>query len=400
MKTEIERMVDAIRERLVSIRRQFHMYPEPSGEEKKTAETIAGILKEAGLEVEEGVAGTGVVGVLKGSVDGYTVALRAEMDALPIEEKTGAPYSSKVKGLMHACGHDLHMAILIGVALTLSSMKQRLKGCVKFIFQPSEEKGPGGACKMVEDGVLDKEPKPGAIFALHSTHELKVGEIGHRHGIITAASDRFRIAVKGRSAHASRPHEGVDAVLTSALVINAIHHIISRRKNPLKPAVISIGTIKGGVAANVIADFVEMEGTARTLDEGLRQKMPELIEDAIRGITHYMGGGYDFEYEFGIPPVVNDPEIDRLVCLCAEEMLGRERVMELLYPTMGAEDFSFYLKRIPGVLFRLGIANPEKGITNPIHNSSFDIDEDAIVVGTKVLSLIALRYLEVGREGS
>ncbi len=395
MLEEIIDRVDSIKERIIKFRREIHRNPELSGQERNTAAFIAGVLEDNDIEVRRNVGGHGVVGLVKGAEEGDTIALRADMDALPIQDQKDTDYASTVRGVMHACGHDVHSAVLMGAAIVLSSMRDRLRGNVKFIFQPSEEKGPGGAKDMIEAGVLEN-PAPSAIVALHCYPELNVGAIGHRPGMMTASADRLRIVIKGRSGHASRPHQSVDAVLVSAMVVTAVNHIVSRRTNPLHPTVISIGTIKGGNAPNIIADSVTMEGTVRTLNSEAREKIPVLIEDIIKGITSGMGAEYDFSYHYGSPPVINDAVLDELVSKCAIDLLGPEGVVEMADPMMGAEDFAYYAERIPGVLFRIGTGNPEKGITASLHQPRFDVDEESIAIGAKLMSWIAVRYLGRG----
>jgi amidohydrolase len=388
----INKKVEAIRDRMIKFRREIHKNPEIGGSEEKTSSFVAGILEDNDIEVKRGVAGFGVVGLIRGSANGDTIALRADMDALPIQDNKSVDYASSVPGLMHACGHDVHTAVLMGAAIVLGSIRDRLKGNVKFIFQPSEERPTGGAEYMIKAGVLEN-PAPSAIVALHTFPEMEVGSIGHRAGIMTASSDRFRIVVKGKSGHASRPHQTVDAVLVSSMVINTIHHIVSRRTDPRYPAVISIGTIEGGSSPNVIADIVEMRGTVRTLDPKIRDRIPVLIEEVVKGITQTMGAGYEFNYKQGSPSVLNDWTLDQLVKKCAADIVSAQRVHEMPEPYMGAEDFAFYSEKVPGVLFRLGTSNKKKGITSPLHSAHFDIDEDAMAIGTSVMSWIAVNYL-------
>ncbi len=395
---EIKEKVDAIRERIIKFRREIHRNPELSGQEKNTSAFVAGVLEDNDIEVIRNVGGHGVVGIVRGAHAGDTIALRADMDALPIQDQKDADYASNVRGVMHACGHDVHTAVLMGAAIVLSSLKDRLRGNVKFIFQPSEEKGPGGAKDMIEAGVLE-DPTPSAIVALHCYPEFNVGTIGHKPGMMTAAADKLRIVIKGRSGHASRPHQSVDAVLVAAMVVTAVNHIVSRRTNPLHPTVISIGTIKGGNAPNIIADTVTMEGTVRTLNNEAREKIPVLIEEIIKGITSGMGADYEFSYQYGSPPVYNDPVLDELVASCAADILGPDGVIEMADPMMGAEDFAYYAERIPGVLFRIGTGNPDKGITASLHQPRFDVDEESIVIGTKLMSWIVVRYLGSGGHG-
>lgn len=389
---EITGTVDSIKDRIIKFRREIHRTPELSGEEERTATFVAGVLDDNDIEVRRNVGGHGVVGLLKGSEEGLAIALRADMDALPIQDKKGVEYASTVPGVMHACGHDVHTAILMGTAITLKSLSEKLRGSVKFIFQPSEERSVTGAKMMIEDGALES-PMPSAIVALHCFPEMEAGCIAHKPGIMTASSDKFRIVVKGKSGHASRPHQTVDAVLLSALVINAIHHIVSRRTDPLHTAVISIGTVCGGSAPNIIAERVEMEGTVRTLDPGARKKVHALIEETIKGVVHGMGGDFELEYSFGTPPVINDRNVDEHVASCAVDILGERNVIEIPDPLMGAEDFAYFAERVPGTLFRLGTGNRDKGITSHLHNPLFDVDEDSIVIGAKLMSWIAAKYL-------
>lgn len=399
LRAEIDRAVESVAERLVKFRRELHANPELSGEEKNTAAFVAGVLEANDVEIRRNVGGHGVVGVIRGGGgEGPTIALRADMDALPMEDVKDVEYKSAVKGAMHACGHDVHTAVQMGVAVVLSGLREKLPGNVKLIFQPSEERSVTGAKFMIEDGALD-DPMPSAIAALHCFPELNCGTVGHKAGVMTASSDKFHIVVRGRSGHASRPHQTVDAVLLASLVINAIHHIVSRRTDPLHHAVISIGTIKGGTAPNIIADRVEMEGTVRTLDTEARTKIPALMEQTIKGVTEGMGGAYEIDYEYGTPSVINDARVDGFLADTAAEIVGTDNVVELAEPLMGAEDFAYFADRIPGTLFRLGTSNPEKGITSPLHSSKFDVDEDAIALGTRIMSWFAARYLITGGEG-
>ncbi|MBI5561146.1 MAG: amidohydrolase [Deltaproteobacteria bacterium] len=393
MLEEIKAKVEAIKNDIIKLRREIHKNPELSGEEKKTSALVAGMLKDNSVKVLTGVGGYGVTGLLKGREEGATIALRADMDALPIQDKKGVEYSSTVPGVMHACGHDVHTAILLGTAVTLVSLKGKLAGSVKFIFQPSEEKGTGGAKAMIKDGALEN-PKPSAIAALHSFPEYEAGRVGFKSGMMTASSDNFIITIKGKGGHAARPHQTIDSVLTASMVVNAMHHIVSRRIDPTKNAVISIGMIRGGTAPNVIAESVEIQGTVRTLDQSLREKMPQLIVETVKGITTAHGAGYDFNYEYGTPSVVNDGALVGFARECAVDVAGGNNVADIESPQMGAEDFSYFAEKVPGVLFRLGVGNKKKGITSPLHSSTFDVDEDSIAVGVTLMSWIAAKYLE------
>ena len=396
MLEEITAAVAVIEEKIIAYRRDIHRNPELSGEEERTAAFVAAILEEGGIECTTGVGGHGVTALIRGGGGGArTIALRADLDALPIHESSEGRFPSEVPGVMHACGHDVHTAILLGVALVLSSLKDSLDGDVKLIFQPSEEARESGARAMMGAGVL-KDPAPDAILALHCYPELEAGTIAHSPGVMTASADSFVIAVKGKGGHASRPHQTVDAVLVSSLVVNALHHIVSRRTDPLHNAVISIGTIEGGTAENIIADRVEMRGTVRTLDTELRERMPRLIEDTVRGITSGLEADYDFSYSFELPSVVNDPALDLLLRDSARDIVGPDRVIRMGEPNMGAEDFACYLEDTPGVLFRLGTANKRKGITAMLHSSEFDVDEDVLAIGARVMAWTAIRFLKGG----
>ncbi|MFQ5587124.1 MAG: M20 family metallopeptidase, partial [Thermodesulfobacteriota bacterium] len=294
--------------------------------------------------------------------------------------------------VMHSCGHDAHTAVLLGVATVVSKLKGEFDGNIKLIFQPSEERAVGGAGAMIEDGVLEN-PAPSAILALHVIAELPVGTIGCRAGVVTASSDKVEITIYGRSGHAARPHQTIDAILVSSDVISALQHIISRRIDPLHPAVITIGTIEGGTVANIVADRVEMTGTVRSLNPAIRDQLPDLIEQVVKGVTEAMGASYDFTFTRGNPSVVNDEALASLVMESARDILGSDKVIELTEPTMGGEDFSLFAERVPGAFFRLGIKNAEKGITHPLHHRLFDIDEKALSVGVKVMAWSALRFL-------
>ncbi|MBE9535704.1 MAG: amidohydrolase [Proteobacteria bacterium] len=392
MLKRIIKATDEIKDRLIKFRREVHQNPELSGQEEKIAAFVATILEDNDIELQKNVGGHGVVGRLKGFAEGPIVALRADMDALPIEDTKKVDYASKSKGIMHACGHDAHTAILLGVAIVLGKLRNEFKGEVIFIFQPAEE-SIQGAERMIKDGVLDSTPIS-AIAALHCLPELEAGKIGHRAGIMTSAADRIAISIKGKSGHASKPQQTVDAVLVSSMVINALHHIVSRRTDPLQPSVISIGTIRGGTAENIIADKVKMTGTVRTLDAKLRQDMPRMIENVIKGITASMNAGYDFDYTFECPSILNNKEVDGEIRRCATDVVGSDNVIELAEPMMGSEDFALFTEKIPGALFRLGTGKPGDHEITPLHSNTFDIDESAIAIGTKILAWWAVSSLK------
>ena len=371
--------------KLSKIRRQIHMYPELGYQEKRTSALVAKELRSIGVSVREGVAKTGVVGLLKGERPGKTVALRGDMDALPITERNNTPYRSRVDGVMHACGHDANTTTVLGAAMLLSNYRHVLKGNVKFIFQPSEEAPPGGALPMIKAGVL-KAPKVDAIIGVHVDPSIPVGKIGLRSGPMMAAADDFWFAVLGEAAHGAKPHLGVDAISLSAQVIQALQTIPSRQMNPVHSVVVTVGTIKGGYRRNVIADRVECEGTARTLDARDRKAVERAIEKTLAGVTKSGGGGYEYAYERGYPILVCDEGISNIVRGVAVELLGKRGVVDIDEPSMGGEDFAYFVGEVPGVMFRLGTGNKKRGITHPWHHPKFDIDEDGLWTGAAVLA--------------
>ncbi len=375
----------------VETRRDFHRNPEVGMQEERTARIAAQHLERLDLDVRTGVGGPGVIGVLRGARPGKTIALRADMDGLPIQDQKTCDYASRRAGVMHACGHDGHTAMLMAVASLLADLRESLCGNVKFIFQPAEE-GPGGARAMIDDGVL-VDPKVDACLGLHLQTDLQVGKIGIRYGTISAAADSIEISIRGQGGHGAGPHEGVDAIAVAAQTIVTLQTIVSREISPVEPAVVSIGTVRGGYRGNVIADEVFMTGTVRTLDAETRSKMPQRIERIIKGTTDAMRASYDLKYEFGYPSVLNDRGITSLAEGAAKELLGENQVEHLPAPTMGAEDFAYFAEVIPSSFLRLGARNEAKGIIYPGHSPKFDFDEDAMPAGVSVLSLAAIKYL-------
>ena len=385
-KEEIWKMKDW----LVEIRRTIHMHPELGFEEVETSKLVSEWLERFGLQVKRGIAKTGVVGLLQGSEPGRTVAIRADMDALPLDEANQVPYVSKVKGKMHACGHDAHVAILLGVAKYFSSIKDQLKGNIKWIFQPAEEGGGGGKV-MVEEGVLES-PKVDAIFGTHVFPLLPVGKVGiyEREGL--AAADRVKIKIIGKGGHGAMPHLCKDPILAAGHVITQLHSIVSRNINPLDSAVITIGKISGGTAINIIPDEVEMLVTVRSLSPRVREELNRRMEEVVQGVARSFEMDYRYEFEYGYPVLINDPEMSRLVTSACSKGIGKENV-EVLRPSMGAEDFAYYLEKIPGSFFRLGIRNEKRGITHPYHSSLFDIDEEVLPFGVEMFVRIIDQYL-------
>ena len=389
----IKRISQKIFPSLVKLRREFHQYPELAYQEFETAKRVERELKRLRLKVKTGIAKTGVLGFLEGSKKGKTCALRADMDALPVLEQTNFPYKSKNKGIMHACGHDLHMTCVIGAATVLSELKDELPGNVKFIFQPSEEVGPGGALPMIEAGVL-KNPKVFGIFGLHSDSSIPTGMVGVKDGPMMAQADSFDITIIGKGGHGARPHDGVDAIVLASQVIQTLQTIVSRRINPLEPVVISIGQIEGGTARNIICDKVILKGTSRTLNKNVTKKIPVLLKEITSGIVKSYGGEFDFKYKSGYPVLINNSEMTDLVRSSIKKLYGEKAIFEIKNPMMGGEDFAYFLKEVKGSFIRLGIRNEKKGAVYPWHHPKFTVDEDAIKIGTEVLSQVVFDFLK------
>ncbi|MEW6735734.1 MAG: amidohydrolase [Acidobacteriota bacterium] len=394
---EIAQAAEALRSHLIAQRRDFHMHPELSNREERTSRVVAEQLRALRLdEVKTGVGKYGVVAILKGAKPGPVVAVRADMDALPIDETIDVSYKSSVPGVKHACGHDVHTAVQLGVAEVLSKMRDRIPGTIKFIFQPAEEGAPageeGGADLMIKEGALES-PHPEAIFALHVTANLEVGQAVYHAGPTMAAADLFYITIRGKKVHGAYPHEGVDAIAVAAECVTALQHIRSRRINTMDPLVISIGIIQGGNRANILADEVKLEGTVRTLSEEVRERVEHLMRETLSGITSAYGASFEMKYERGAPVTYNDPKLVEETLPIMRRILGPANVINLS-PQMGAEDFSYYQKVIPGFYYFLGGGNHAKGINAITHTAEFDVDEDSLVVGVKLMSSILLDYLE------
>ncbi len=394
---EIARMAEGMRLKLVEQRRDFHVNPELSNREERTARVVAEKLRALGLDdVRTGVGKHGIVALLKGKLPGKVVAVRADMDALPIQETINVPYKSKNDGVKHACGHDAHVTIELGVAEILSKMRDQIRGTVKFIFQPAEEGAPpgerGGAPLMIEEGCLEN-PRPSAIFGLHVMPNIEVGQIGVNSGPAMASSDRFSITIRGKKVHGAYPHDGVDAVVVAADCISALQTIRSRRINTQEPLVITIGSIHGGNRFNIIADEVRLDGTMRTLNEEVRANAIQMMKQTLAGVTSAYGASYAIEFGNNNAVTYNDPSLVEATLPILKRVLGDKGVV-YPKPQMGAEDFSAYQKVIPGFFYFLGVGNKTKGITAMIHTPEFDIDEDSLVIGVKVMSNILLDYLE------
>jgi amidohydrolase len=407
LKEQVDLSADRIEPKVIEWRRHFHQFPELSNREFKTAEKIAEHLKNLDLEVKTGIAHTGVVGLLKGGRPGPVVALRADIDALPVTERVDVPFASKVRtryeghdvGVMHACAHDAHIAILMGVAEILTSMKNDLKGSVKFIFQPAEEGAPqgeeGGAELMVAEGVLEN-PKVDVIFGLHVWSLKQVGTIGYRPESTMAATDGLRITVKGKQTHGSTPWTGVDPITVSAQIIMGLQTIISRQTELTEDAaVITIGSIHGGVRSNIIPDQVEMVGTIRTLNTEMQDKIHEKIRLTVTKIAESAGAVADVRIKKGYPVTYNDPELTVMMLPSLKEAAGAENV-KLVKAITGAEDFSFFQQQVPGLYFFIGGmpkgTKPEEAA--PHHSPDFYIDESCLKLGVRALSYLVIDYME------
>ena len=370
---------------LVQVRRHLHRHPELSGHEQQTAALVAGELRRWGWEVCEGVGRTGVTAEL-GPKGAPLVALRTDMDALPMEERTNLPYASCQQGWMHACGHDIHTTIGLGVAQLLARRQELLCSRVRLLFQPAEETAQG-ARWMREAGAMDGVE---ALFGVHVFPSLPVGTIGVRTGSLTAAAGELEIEVLGESGHGARPHQSTDAIWIAARVVSGLQEAISRRLDPLHPVVVSFGLIEGGKAFNVIADHVRLLGTVRCLDLEVHDRLPGWIEDTVHALCRGHGGEARVHYRCISPPVHNDGALTQLVADAAEDLLGRQQVLWLDQPSLGAEDFAELLQNTSGTMFRLGVAGP-KGCT-PLHSNTFAPDEGCLSVGVKVLTLSLLRW--------
>jgi amidohydrolase len=380
----VKELVQKHKEQIVGIRRELHQIPEPAYTEKKTSARVADHLKTAGLDVQTGIAKFGVVGLLRTERPGPTLMIRADMDALPVTEQTGLSFSSTHAGAMHACGHDAHMAMVLGAALVLSKMKDKLKGNIKFIFQPAEE-GPGGAKPMIEEGVMEN-PIVDYAVGCHLWPGSPEGTIGVKAGPIMAAMNRFDIRIIGSEGHGAMPHLCVDALEVGTQVVNALQRIVSRHMNPLKPTVVSVGAFHAGTAFNIIPGEAELCGTTRTFDLEIWNTWEPRIRKILQGVCDSMGARFELKFDFGYPPTINDPFMADLVRRCAEEVVGPDKVLEP-EPTMGGEDMSYYLQRAKGCFFFLGVGRPGCA---PLHNARFDFNEDVLLIGIETYCRIAL----------
>ncbi|MBD1945000.1 amidohydrolase [Coleofasciculus sp. FACHB-712] len=388
MLTRIKDIAEKLAPRLIEIRRHIHAHPELSGQEYQTAAYVAGVLSSCGLHVQEAVGKTGVIGELKGQgIDDRLLAIRTDMDALPILERTSLEYASRLQGIMHACGHDVHTTVGLGTAMILSQLGEALPGDVRFLFQPAEEIAQGAGW-MVADGVMQNVS---AIMSVHVFPSISAGSVGIRYGALTAAADDLEIIIKGESGHGARPHEAVDAIWIAAQAIASLQQAISRTQNPLRPVVLTIGKIEGGRAPNVIADHVRLLGTVRSLHPETHATLPQWIEQIVCNICKTYGATCEVNYRRGVPSVQNDSALTQLVETSAKEAWGSDRVQILLEPSLGAEDFSMYLEHAPGTMFRLGVGYPDRK-NYPLHHPQFEVDESAIITGVVTLAYAVCKY--------
>jgi amidohydrolase len=406
-KDPIDKAISKNLNTIIDLRHQIHQYPELGNREFKTAKLVANHLRSLGIEVETDIAYTGVVGVLKGNKPGPVVAVRADMDALPVTEETDLPFKSTVKttyldkevGVMHACGHDIHTSVQLGVASVLASMKRSLPGTVKFIFQPAEEGPPpgeeGGAELMLKEGVFDN-PKPSAVFGLHTHAALAVGELGLTIGPAMAAVDQFIITIKGKQSHGAYPHKSVDPIIMATEVVTAFQTIRSRSLSPLEPSVVTVGIIRGGERFNIIPEEVHLEGTVRTYNLEVQDMVEKRMNKILEGITLAYGGSFELNYERGTPATINNPELCKQMIPTLERVVGKDN-LKMMDPVMGGEDFALFANEVPGIYYRLGVVKP--GTTSGwIHTPTFRADDSCLEVGIRAMSNLVVDYLTSSKD--
>jgi amidohydrolase len=384
MREKIKALAKQYSPEFIEVRHHLHANPELSYQEFETSKFIQNKLKQLGILFEI-KATTGVLGLIKGKNPGKRiVALRADMDALPIKEENKVPYKSKNEGVMHACGHDVHTTCLLGAAKILNELKNEWEGTVKLIFQPGEEKNPGGASLMIKDGVLEN-PKPTAIFAMHVHPGLESGKLSFRGGKVMASADELYFTIKGKGGHAASPHLCVDPIIIASHLIISLQQLISRNNNPFNPSVLSITSFQGGNTTNVIPDEVKLMGTFRAMNEEWRFKAHELIRKQATDLVHSMGGEIDLHIDIGYPAVHNNEALNEATKKKGQEYVGADKVEETEL-RMGAEDFGYYAQQIPACFYRIGVMNKEKGITSGVHTPTFNIDENAIEIGIGMMA--------------
>jgi amidohydrolase len=390
MLSEIKELAEILAPRSIEIRRHLHAHPELSGQEYQTAAYVAGVLSSCGLQVKEAVGKTGVIGELSGSGDDRRVlAIRTDMDALPIQERTKLDFASRCDGVMHACGHDIHTTVGLGAAMILSQLSRPIAGRVRFLFQPAEEIAKGAGW-MVADGAIEGVD---GIFGVHVFPTIPARSIGIRYGALTAAADDLEIIIQGESGHGARPHEAIDAIWIASQVVTTLQQAISRTQNPLRPIVLTIGQIAGGRAANVIADRVTMSGTVRSLHPDTHANLPQWIAGIVQNICQIYGANCEVKYKRGVPSVQNDYKLTQILERSSREAWGDDKVEVIPEPSLGAEDFSVFLQNIPGSMFRLGVGFSDR-TNHPLHHPQFIADEAAIVTGAVTLAYAAYKYFE------
>ncbi len=389
----IKKLAEEVSPTVVRQRRHLHAHPELSYKEFNTAKYVEEQLREAGLTPRVGIATTGLVVEIKGrNPEKKTIALRADMDALPIQEANEVPYRSTVPGVMHACGHDVHTSSLLGTAKILHAVRDRFEGTVRLLFQPGEEKNPGGASYMIRDGAL-KDPQPTGIIGQHVFPLLPVGKIGFREGMYMASCDEIYLKVVGKGGHGAAPELAVDPIVIASHIIIALQQVISRNASPKQPTVLTFGKISGEGATNIIPNEVNIAGTFRAMNEAWRESALQKIRKMAESVAEGMGGRCEVDISRGYPYLQNDPELTRRIRRAAEAYVGRENVVDIDI-TLGAEDFAYYSQVIPASFYRIGTANEAKGITSYVHTPTFDIDEDALVLAPGLMAWMALQELQ------
>lgn len=382
-------MAKDIEKELIDIRRDLHMNPELDFDLPKTTDKVKAFLEKEGIEYYE-TSKNGICGIIRGDGD-KTIGIRADMDALPMEDKKSCEYSSKIKGKMHACGHDIHTTVLLGVAKLLNAMKKDLKGNVKLLFEPAEETT-GGAVHMIEEDVLEN-PRVDAIIGLHVEPNIQVGKIGIKRDVVNAASNPFNLKIIGKGGHGAYPHSNIDPIVMSANVITALQNIVSREIPPTDPAVITIGSIHGGTAQNIIPDEVEIAGIMRTMTSEHREYVKRRLAEVVEGITKAMRGSCEINIEESYPCLYNDDSIVDILEDSAKNVIQKENIIKLQKPTMGVESFAYFSLKRPSAFYYLGTRNEEKGIIHPLHSNLFDADEECIAVGVAIQCETAVRYI-------
>jgi amidohydrolase len=391
---EAGNLLDPMRE----IRRDLHKHPELGTQEVRTSRIVADYLKQLGLDVYTGIGGHGVVATLSAKEAGKCVALRADMDALPVEEKNAVPYASARSGVAHCCGHDGHTAILLGTASLLCKFSDRLQGSVKFVFQPSEDLAPGGAIPMIADGAL-KNPDVDGIYSLHLNPDLPEGTVGIKSGFCTISSAEFLLRMIGKGCHVASPHEGVDPVIMAAMVIMAGQTIVSRKTNPQDPAILSFCTVHGGTASNIVPEEVTLTGSIRTLDPEKRELLAAELDQVARGVARSNGGTCRLEVKREYPSVFNHPELAAEFKDSAARIVPIENIIDRQSPSMTGEDVAYFHQKVPGVHWLLGTANPALGFTHPLHSPLFDFNEEVMPLGAAIQACCAADFLSNRQKG-